>query len=427
MLVTFKPIIIPGNRRSDGTWAVYIRVTFKGVCRRLPTNLAAAPSDLTRAGRIKSADLLERAGVLVARMRGAIQDLTVFELEAWDVDRVVGRIRDRLGAEGFRLDLFVWADRYLAGKGASTRRTYDQALAALERYLGRRELDVNAVTRSMLLDFVDYINAEPKMHKGRAGDAATATGKEKAPGAAAARHIQKLGHIYRAAKDRYNDEDSGRILIPRSPFDSVRVPVPRSAGGQRSIGRDAMQRAILARTDDPRERIALDAFVLSFALMGANLADLWAAAPVPDGGLWIYHRQKTKTRRVDGAEMRVTVPSAAAPFVARLGAPMRQIRGVWLPALRQLATTKDICTAKINALLRRWAEREGLPGFTFYAARHTWATIARAHGVEKATVDECLGHVGDFALTDIYAERSWDQINAANAKVLALFRWPSQD
>lgn len=40
MIVTFKLIVI--NRRKDGTWPVKIRVTFKGVSRRLPTTIAAA-------------------------------------------------------------------------------------------------------------------------------------------------------------------------------------------------------------------------------------------------------------------------------------------------------------------------------------------------------------------------------------------------
>lgn len=422
MVVTFKPVIIQGNRRKDGTWAVYIRVTFKGVCRRLPTSLAATSSDLTRSGRIRSQDLLEKAGELVARMRGALSDLTYFEMEAWDVDRVVGRIRDRLGAEGFRLDFFVWADRYLKTKGASTRRTYDQALGALERFLGRRQLDVNEITRAMLLGFVDYVNSEPKMHRTRTREW-TASEPGKLPGAAAARHVQKLGHIYRAARDRYNDEDTGRIVIPRSPFDAVRLPVPPPSRGQRSIGAEAMQRAILADTPDPWERVALDAFVVSFCLMGANLADLWAAAP-PSGDVWEYNRQKTRERRADGAYMRVTVPRCAGPFIARLREGNARSAGLWLPGLRRLASSKDICTTKVNAALRRWQRREGLPDFTFYAARHTWATLARRSGVEKATVDECLGHVGDFHLTDIYAERPWDLLDAANAKVLALFEWP---
>lgn len=33
-MITFKPIVIPGNRRKDGTYPVKIRVTFKGKTRR---------------------------------------------------------------------------------------------------------------------------------------------------------------------------------------------------------------------------------------------------------------------------------------------------------------------------------------------------------------------------------------------------------
>ena len=420
MNVTMKPEI--KTRRRDGTWPVYIRVTFKRKTRHIPTTMAATAADLTRSGRIKSASVLEAADDLMRRMRDALRDVSFFQLETWDVDRVVSTIREAIRGDEFRLDFFAWADGWLDCKTPTTRRTYDQALGALERYLGRRSIDVNEITRAMLLEFVDYVNAEPKMHTGRPGEW-TATTRSKRPGAAAALHLRKLGHIYRAAKERYNDEDAGRIVIPRSPFDTIRVPVAPSAGGQRSIGREAMQRAILAEAGG-KERIALDVFVVSFALMGANLADLWAASE-PSGGVWEYSRQKTRNRRADGALMRVTVPSTLAPFIARLREGNAQSGRFWLPALRRLGSTKDICTAKVNLHLRAWARREGLPEFTFYAARHTWATLARAAGVEKATVDECLGHVGDYDLTDIYAERSWDVINAANARVLALFSWPT--
>lgn len=59
-----------------------------------------------------------------------------------------------------------------------------------------------------------------------------------------------------------------------------------------------------------------------------------------------------------------------------------------------------------------------------YAARHSWATIARGPaGNEKATVDEGLVHKGDYSLADIYAERDWSRINEANRRVLDLFSW----
>jgi integrase len=77
----------------------------------------------------------------------------------------------------------------------------------------------------------------------------------------------------------------------------------------------------------------------------------------------------------------------------------------------------------VNKGLKEWCEQEGIEPFTFYAVRKSWATIARKKGVEKALVDEGLAHVGDYKMTDIYAERPWDKINEANSKVLALFDW----
>ena len=421
-MITFHPEIQREKRRKDGTWQLKIRVTYAGKIRRLPTTITVTQGDLTRGLRLKSPTILSRADALIARMRESVADLTPFDLEGRDVNWVVSHIRRTLGAETFRLDFFAFADGYLDGKTPTTRRTYDQALGALERYLGARSLDVNAVTRAMLLDFADFCDAETKVKWNWRKKEWQPTDKEKTPGAASARHLAKLGHIYQAARDRYNDEDSGVILIPRSPFSGVKRSIPAPTGGQRSLGVETMQRVISAQAVG-KTRLALDAFVVSFALMGANLADLWAAAP-PSGSEWTYHRQKTRTRRADGAEMRVAVPECLAPFLARLRASGERIRSVWLPGLRTMAPTKDICTGKVNAQLRKWAQEQGLPGFTFYAARHTWATLARKTGVEKATVDECLGHVGDYDLADIYAERSWDLLAAANRKVLDLFTWP---
>lgn len=66
----------------------------------------------------------------------------------------------------------------------------------------------------------------------------------------------------------------------------------------------------------------------------------------------------------------------------------------------------------------------GIPVFTFYAARHSYATLARNKAkLEKATVDECLCHIGDYKMTDIYLEPDWEMLNEANLKVLELFRW----
>lgn len=416
-MITFKAIIIPNNRRKDGTYPVKIRVTFKGVSRRLPTTLVCKSTDLTRGNRIKNASILSKSDLLITEMREAIKDISPFDLEIRDVDWVVNHIREKLSEDNFKLDFFEWGEKYIPSKTPSTQRAYVASLNALERFLGERKLDINDINRMMLLDFVDYIDNEPKMRRNPAtGEFSTCKG-EKIPRAASSRHLMKLQHMYNAAKERFNDEDSGRIVIPRSPFDKIVKVFPPSQG-QKNLGQPLMQRIISAQTSDPIVRYCLDAFIVSFGLMGANMADLYYA--VPFEGMWVYNRQKTRTRRADHAEMRVEIPEELKPYISRL----QSHKGAWwLPTLHYIGHDKDLCSARVNRGLKKWCDDNEISVFTFYAARHTWASLARKAGVEKATIDECLCHKGDFVMADIYAERSWELMTEANKKVLQLFSW----
>lgn len=421
-MITYKPIIIPGGRRKDGTWPVKIRVTFRGVSRRIPTTLVCTDQDLTRSGRIKNATILERAGELIARMRATTEDLSPFTLEAWDVDQVVDHIRSRLNAQDFRLDFFAWGRSFIQGKAEGTRAGYTTALNAFARFLGREALDINAITRALLLDFQEWADNQPRTfynyRKGEYKD----TGKENTKGGNAGRWTTRLAHIFNKAKERYNDEDQGVILIPRSPFDFV--PRPKVINhGEAPLDVEVAQLVINANPEKTQERIALAAFVVSLATMGANLVDLWEATP-PKGGYWRYNRRKTKKRRRDQAEVVVRIEPEIAAFMERL-----QGDGAspwWLPGLHRWKSAR-VADTMVNKYLHDWQDREGLERFNFYAARHTFATLSRRIGVEKATVDEALAHIGDYRVTDIYAERNWQLAWDANRKVLDLFTWPDNN
>ena len=418
-MITLKPIIIQGNTRKDGTTPVYIRLTQHGVTRRLPTNIICRPSDLTRGGRIKSADIISKGNALCDRMRATLDTLPPSLVDTWTADQVAAHIRQSLAGDDFRLDFFAFGEAYAEGMKAApkTRKSYLWALNALERYIGRRSLDVNEITRALLLGFVDYIDAEPKMHRKTAHRGVSPTSVKKVPGGASSRAVAKLSAIYEAAKFKYNDEDTGCIRIPRSPFRGLDLKTPPSKG-QDALSVEVMQRVIDARGETRTERTALAVFVVSFLTQGANLADLYRQRDFA-GDVWRYNRKKTEHRRADGAEMRVTLQPELSEFVGRLRSAGP--RGWWLPALHLLGTNADGCTLLVNRGLRSWCEREGLPPFTFYAARHTWATLARRIGVEKATVDEALCHVGDFSVADIYAERAWHLHAEANRRVISLF------
>jgi hypothetical protein len=415
-MITFKAIIIPRNRRKDGTYPVNIRVTFKGKTRRLPTTLVCTSGDLTRTLKIKNATILNKSDALIARMRDSVKDLSPFDLETQDVDWVVRHIKDSLTQEDFHLDFFEWSDRYILTKAETTRRAYSCALNTLERFLGRRSLDINDISRSLLLEFMDKVDGEKKMHYNVKTGQVEESKADKIPKGASTRHLAKLEHLFNAAKEKYNDEDSGRILIPRSPFSKITKVYPVS-NGQSNLGQELMQRIISSQVDNDVMRTALDMFIVSFGLMGANMADLYFAKPVQEE--WIYNRQKTMTRRADRAEMRVRIPEQLQPYLERL----KGKGGWWLNELHRFAGNKDFATHRTNHYLRKWCKENEVEEFTFYAARHTWASLARKQGVDKSTIDDCLGHKGQFQVADIYAERAWGLMQEANRKVLDLFTW----
>ena len=403
-MITIKPIVVTSNRRRDGTFLVVLRVYFDGKVRRVPTSIVCRQSDLTRSGRIKSQAVLDMANAQAAKMMEAVAGLTGKELAGKDVDWVVERMKcaDRLHT--FRLDFFAFADEYLETKRPSSRCQYVTALNAFALFLGRRSIDINDITKSLLTAFVSWMADKAfSFQSGRLSPSR----RVRIPNGAESRHIAKLGHIYGKAKERFNDEDDGAIVIPRSPFSGMRVKAPPSRS-KKALSVETMQRVIDAQGRTPRMRVALDLFVLSFALMGANLADLYEAGRL--SSVWSYRRKKVRDRRADGAEMRVYIPDCVKDRLRALSVLQER--------------DPSYITEMVNRGLAAWCADEGVPRFTFGAARHTFATLARYKaGVEKATVDECLCHIGDFKVTDIYLERDWDLLDRANRRVLDLFRW----
>ena len=313
-MITFKPIVVSNHKKKDGTYPVKIRVYFNGKTRRLPTTLVCRQSDLTRTLKIKNQDILEKADELIARMRKITNPLTIYELENRDVDWVINKIKDGLSGEHFALDFFEWADKYILSKSIATRAAYIRALNAFERFLGERELDINDISKMLLLEFMEFIDEEPKMHYDGKLKAVVKTDKKKVAKAASSQHLMKLQHVFNAAKDRYNDEDADKIRIPRSPFDGIKKVFPSGGKGQHALDRKIIQRMIVAHPSDKNMRRALDAYIVSFGLMGVNLADMYFAIPF-EGNRWVYNRLKVTERRDDKAELQVDIPPQIMPYL----------------------------------------------------------------------------------------------------------------
>lgn len=415
LIITVKPVIMRAQQRSDGSYNVKIRVTFKRRYRILSTNLTAYPRDIARSGEIKG-EVLVLANRLVEKMYSAIADLNWFDLDMMDVDDVVRHIRATLRSRAaFELDFFDYAGRFLASKKDSTAGTYRTALNSFRNFIGRDSFDINEFSVPLIKRYVDYLNTTPK------SNGQGTTSKTKKRGVSAKSYTQMLSAIYNEALSEYNDEDRGLTPIKGNPFKKVKVDALPSVA-KISKGSDFIQRVIDAvASPDTKEnhRTALEIYLLSFAMMGVNTADLLTMAEADAQGIVTYFRTKTKDKSYDQGEMHVRLEPCILPLVRRWAG-----RDGLLLSLGERWSS----ASKLNGYLRKslgsWAAAAGEEPFTVNSARHAWATLGRSGrvGLSKSLVDECLAHSA-HKLVDVYAEKDWSIYWEANRKVLALFDW----
>lgn len=231
-----------------------------------------------------------------------------------------------------------------------------------------------------------------------------------------------LRHLYNEARRFYNKPDKGLIRIPHSPFDYFKIP-RQEATRKRAITPEQIkaiwempyQNIHKGAKGTCRFDLAKDCFILSFCLMGINSVDLYNATDLR-GNRLVYNRTKTKDRRLDKAKMEVIVPDMILPIIEKY----QDKTGKCLFNFYKYYRDHKGFNKAINSGLKEIGKLLGIDDLEYYAARHSWATIARNKlGINKYVVHEALNHIdASMRVTDIYIERDFMNENKANAKVI---------
>ena len=202
--------------------------------------------------------------------------------------------------------------------------------------------------------------------------------------------------MHNRAKKEFNDEDAGIIRIPNSPFAHIDMP-KQPTPEKRALTLDQMIHLVkLPYIDSPypntnRYNFALDMFILSFALVGMNAVDLYNCTDCKDGRI-TYERTKTKNRRADRARISIKIQ----PEIQALIDKYRDPSGQRVFKIYRMYSSISTLHHALSACLSKIAEDLGIEELDFYAARHTWATLAQNDcGIDKWTVHTALNHVDD--------------------------------
>ena len=146
-----------------------------------------------------------------------------------------------------------------------------------------------------------------------------------------------------------------------------------------------------------------------------NSVDLFNAATRIEDTI-VYNRTKTKARRDDDAKMMVDIPIIIRSIVNKYSdCTGKRLFNFYLNYADESTFNKAI-----NCGLKELGKELGVEDLEFYAARHSWATIAlNKVGIDKYTVHAALNHLDEsMKVTDIYIERDFVNENKANLKVI---------
>lgn len=419
MAITVDYVILPHLKKDDGTNFIRLRVTHKRKSKYIKTNIVIEPADLTRSGNLKNQGKEDLADDEVKKWRKVLAEVNTTSAEVMTVDDVVNYAKKRLSEnEGFRLDFVAYGLSLAVKMKPSTAHNYRVALRSLVRYFGHNP-DISEITVKSMRGFEDHLRNEPRMvfyiNKGIVKES-----KHEKGGRAVSSYIGDIRAIFNKARMEFNEPDRNYFPIPIDIFEYYKVPRPPVAD-HRDIPAGWVQMMIDQRKGlQGRERLGVDLFLLSFTLMGMNAVDMYEAREKPRDGVLHYFRTKTKDAKADRAEMFVRIEPVAREIMSDyLG------RGRVFDFSERYATRLNF-TVAINKGLRQWIARNGLEDFTFYSARHTWATIGASKrvGVDFALITEGLSHSDASRKMDmVYIRKDWERVWDANAKVLELFRW----
>ena len=416
-MLTINAEIKSDGKRLDGTYNVKLRFTLDRKMRRQGTSLFATPSDLTKDLKIKQSSPLKReVDNLIRSYQERCAKLQI-ELNRYTIDEVM----DYLNGEREKqqtIDFVKFSREWIAAATIKGAPNYTTAVNTLVRFVGKENLNIDQITSDFLERFKSFLNREREIRTAQL----IAEGKRVPSNRAISLYLISIKKLFNEAKRKYNKIDKGIIVIPHSPFDNFVIP-KQEATRKRAIPSDIIKKVwelpykgiMKGHKSTCRYDLAKDCFVLSFCLIGMNSADLYFATDLQNGTI-IYNRTKTKARRADGAKMQVDIPSFILPLVEKY----RDTTGKRIFNFYQYYANEKGFNKALNRGLKEIGSILGVDDLEYYAARHSWATIAvNKVGIDKYTVHAALNHIDEaMKVTDIYIERDFVVENKANAKVV---------
>lgn len=286
---------------------------------------------------------------------------------------------------------------------------YHYAIQAFKKYTERKKLYTFEMTRKMMQGYIDKMLEDNK---------------------AASTVVNNIAYIkllFNRIKDEHNDYDLGILNVKNDPFRNLVYPQINNNSGHKALSVEEMQKIISFdyvghKRKEKTYRKGVDYFLLSFYLLGINPIDMYNLKKNQlQNGRITYTRCKTQ-RRTGGAEISIPVCAEAQELMER-----HKGKGDYLLDMHdnhiRVESAVGMMARVLNAVHTLLELKIDKDNFTWYSARHTWASIAAndCH-FSDAEVARALNHQSEHKVTRGYIRPDWSLLDRMNEAVMAVVK-----
>jgi len=416
-MLTISPEVVKSVRKTNGCFTIRLRFTLNRKNRRINTSICATRNDLTKDLKIKSTSHVRRdVESLIAQYYQKCRDLQI-EINDYTVDDIISYIKGE-SEKKQDIDFIKFCRNWISESTIKGAPNYTTALNAFVRFLDKEMIDVRSINATLIQEFIIFLDQE----RIKRNHILVEQGKRIPSSRTSSLYLMSVKRMFNEARNYYNRKFNNLILVPNNPFDDIKIPKQESTRKRalsveviRAIYNLPYKNEFKGTKGTCRFDLAKDCFILSFCLMGMNSADLFTSVDISDTKI-IYNRKKTKDRRLDRAKMEVLIPNIVKPIIEKY----RDRSGNRIFNFYQFYVDEKGFNKAVNKGLKEIGAILNIDDLEYYAARHSWATIAlNKCGIDKYTVHSALNHIDEsMRVTDIYIERDFVNENKANSKVI---------
>lgn len=360
-MATFKAVIREKQTRCDGKVNIKIRLTHKGKAVYLSTNQYILPKDFdNKSGTVKTSH--PNANYLNPVIHTKISEMERIVLKKYEDNLEyinVYTIKDALKKIINTTSFLDYADRIISelrenGKDGNAD-IYTLARKSFAEYLGHN-ITFPEINYQLLTSYHNWMIREKKSLNTQS------------------LYLRTIRAIY----NRALDEEI--VTYDMYPFRKFKIPKPQPT--KRNLPPFLISRIANCELKGAEEK-ARDVFMLSFYLIGINLADLYNMKRDQ-----LFADRIEYTRQKTHQNISVKVHPEAMDLIEKYKA-----KGKYLFTFNSDYSDRKTFNKQINKYLKNVARRLGITKpLSVYYARHSWATIAVSLGYSQDAIAFALGH-----------------------------------